>query len=254
MEEVKVQAIGVIPARLRSTRLEQKVLRLIAGRPMIQHVWERAKESGKLKDVIVACDDPSIKSCVQNFGGKAILTREDHPNGTSRVAEIAERERADVFINIQADEPMLRPEGIDQLVEAFEKDNQIEVATLGVRLDHREDYENPNVVKVVCDESGNALYFSRAPIPYFKNNTAGPRFYVKHLGIYGYRRDFLSQIVEWPAGDLENKEKLEQLRILEKGYKIRVLETEYDSLGVDTAEDLMMVEEKMKKYSRKSGV
>jgi len=248
-----VQAIGIIPARLKSTRLNEKVLHLIDGRPMIQHVWERAKEARRLQEVIVACDDPRILECVEGFGGKAILTRRDHPNGTARVAEIAQREEADVFINIQADEPMIHPDGIDRLVTVFETDDRIQMATLGVRLSDRMDYENPNVVKVVCDETGNALYFSRSPLPYYREKDASLFSFVKHLGIYGYRKKMLQQIVEWPAGDLEEKEKLEQLRILEKGYKICVLETPHDSFGVDTLEDLYVVEEQMKKISRKSG-
>jgi 3-deoxy-manno-octulosonate cytidylyltransferase (CMP-KDO synthetase) len=241
-----MKIVGVIPARLGSTRLAEKVLQRIHGRPMIQHVWEQAKQAEKLSDLVVACDDSRILLCVQNFGGKAILTRRDHPNGSSRVAEVALREQADVFINIQADEPMIHPQAIDQVAFAFEKDPEIEVATLAVCRFDQKDYENPNVVKVVFDEKGDALYFSRAPIPHFRGNTSGSFSYWKHLGIYGYRRNFLLQFVTWTAGGLEETEKLEQLRILERGFSIRVIETPYDSFSVDTQEDLEMVEERLR--------
>jgi len=242
-----MKSIGVIPARLGSTRLSEKVLRLLDGRPMIQHVWEQARRAKRLSDLIVACDDPRVEDCVKRFGGKTVLTRRDHPNGSSRVAEIAGREpAADILINIQGDEPMIHPAAIDQIVEAFEKDAAIDVATLAVPREDRRDYENPNVVKVVCDEKGDALYFSRASIPHYRNQPSGPAAYLKHLGIYGYRRDFLLQFVGWKAGTLEECEKLEQLRILERGFSIRVLETPYDSFSVDTQEDLNLVEAKLK--------
>jgi 3-deoxy-manno-octulosonate cytidylyltransferase (CMP-KDO synthetase) len=249
-----MKAIGVIPARLGSTRLAEKVLRLIDGRPMIQHVWERASKAKKLADVIVACDDDRIVDCVETAGGKVLLTRKDHPNGSSRVAEIAQREKADILINIQGDEPMIHPDGIDQIVEAFEKNPSLQVATLAVPRHDREDYLNPNVVKVVCDAKGNALYFSRSPIPHYRGQETGPVHYLKHLGIYGYRRDFLLKFVTWETGVLEDHEKLEQLRILEQGFDIRVIETLHDAFSVDTAEDLKLVESKIKSLSHKAGV
>lgn len=239
-----MRVVGVIPARLGSTRLQEKVLKLIDGKPMIQRVWERAKLAKKLDDLIVAGDDQRILDCIQTAGGKAMLTRADHPNGSSRVAEIASKVNADVFINIQGDEPMISPDVIDQLADCF-KDSSVEVATLAVRKTGAEDYENPNVVKVVCDAAGNALYFSRSPLPYYREKPADFSF-LKHLGLYGYHRDFLLKFVTWPAGKLEDFEKLEQLRILERGHKIRVLETGHDSWSVDTAEDLAVVEAKIK--------
>ena len=248
------KAIGVIPARLGSTRLAEKVLRLIQGKPMIQHVWERAVRAKKLDDLIVACDDARIAECVRSFGGKALLTRADHPNGSSRVAEVAAREAGDVFINIQGDEPMIHPAGIDQIVDAFNASPDISVATLAVRRNIRADYENPNVVKVICDEKGNALYFSRASIPHFRDSDSGPFSYLKHLGIYGYKKDFLIKFVSWKQATLEQQERLEQLRILEKGFPIRVIETPYDSFSVDTAEDLAAVESKLKSLSKEAGV
>ena len=246
------KAIGVIPARLGSTRLAEKVLRPIHGKPMIQHVWERASGARSLSDLIVACDDPRILDCVVSFGGKALLTRQDHPNGSSRVAEVASKREGDLFLNIQGDEPMMHPAGIDDLVEAMRNHPEIPVGTLAVRRNLDADYENPNVVNVVCSTGGNALYFSRSPLPYYreKNVSTGDACvaptYLKHLGIYGYRRDFLLQFVTWPIGFLEDREKLEQLRILERDFAIRVVETAYDSWSVDTAEDLRLVEAKLK--------
>jgi 3-deoxy-manno-octulosonate cytidylyltransferase (CMP-KDO synthetase) len=239
-----MKMIGVIPARLGSTRLAEKVLKPIDGKPMIQRVWERANGAQKLDALIVACDDARIVECVNAFGGRAELTRADHPNGSSRVSEIASRENADVFINIQGDEPMINPRAIDQLAGAF-SDTAVKVATLAVRKHDLEDYANPNVVKVVCDGAGDALYFSRSPLPYYREKPEQLSF-LKHLGIYGYRRDFLLQFVGWETGKLEDCEKLEQLRILERGFRIRVLETPHDSWSVDTAEDLAVVESKIK--------
>ncbi len=239
-----MKVVGVIPARLGSTRLQEKVLKLIDGKPMIQRVWERAKQARKIQDLIVACDDQRIADCIQKAGGKAMLTRADHPNGSSRVAEIAGKINADVLINIQGDEPMIDPGVIDQLADCF-ADASVEIATLAVRKRSREEYENPNVVKVVCDSLGNAIYFSRSPLPFYREMPADFSF-LKHVGIYGYRKEFLLQFVSWGAGVLENSEKLEQLRVLEKGRKIRVLETRHDSVSVDTAEDLAAVESQIK--------
>lgn len=244
-----MKIIGVIPARLGSTRLQEKVLKLIGGKPMIQHVWERSRRSKKIADLIVATDDARIKECVEGFGGKAMMTRADHPNGTSRAAEVAVRENADVFINIQGDEPLINPAVIDSLAASFE-DAQIHVATLAVRKTDAEDYENPNVVKVVTDEKGNALYFSRSPIPFYREKPAKNFSFLKHVGIYGYRKKFLLDFVTWKTGKLEDVEKLEQLRILERGFSIRVLETVYDSWSVDTAADLAVVEAKLKTGSQ----
>ena len=239
-----MKAIGVIPARLGSTRLAEKVLKPIGGRPMVQHVWERAKQAKKLSGLIVACDDKRIADCVESFGGRAMMTRADHPDGSSRVAEAAGREDADIFINIQGDEPLIHPAGIDQLVETLFQNTGLAAATLAVRRSDSEDYRNPNVVKVVCSEKGDALYFSRSPLPHFRD-PGQPFSYLKHLGIYGYRKNFLLDFVTWQPGNLERKEKLEQLRILERGIPLRVVETVYDSWSVDTAEDLELVERKI---------
>jgi 3-deoxy-manno-octulosonate cytidylyltransferase (CMP-KDO synthetase) len=241
-----MKIIGIIPARYGSTRLEAKVLRAIAGRPMIEHVFRRAKTALKLDDVLVACDDVRIKTCAEAAGATVWMTRTDHPNGTSRIAEVAAKVDADVFINIQGDEPLIHPENIDLLADVFLKHPEVRVATLAVPKDDPADYVNPGVVKVVCDEHGDALCFSRAPIPFYRDSAKRPG-YLKHLGIYGYRRDFLTSFVTWPSGRLEEAEKLEQLRILERGCKLRVVETVRESVSVDTAEDLMAVEKKMKR-------
>lgn len=239
------KAIGVIPARLGSTRLPEKILRPIAGKPMIQHVWECAKKAKKLETIVVACDDVRIQQCVERFGGTAFMTRADHLNGTSRIAEVMGHFKHDWVINIQGDQPLVDPKALDEMVSIFEVSPKTEVLTFAVRLTDRKAYENPNVVKVVCDVGGNALYFSRAMIPFFQGKQLGEFSFLKHLGVYGYRRDFLLQFAGWETGVLENIEKLEQLRILERGRSIRVIETKYDFISVDTGEDLKEVESRL---------
>jgi len=241
-----MRAIGVIPARLGSTRLKEKVLRPLCGRPMIYHVWKRVSQARKLSEVMVACDDPRVAACVEAFGGKAVMTRPDHPNGSSRIAEAAEKIKADILINIQGDEPLIHPEDIDSLVEAMESEPSLPVATLAVCKCDPEEFDNPGVVKVVCSRTGDALYFSRSPIPHYREGKGKDFFYWKHLGIYGYRKEFLLDFVSWNSGMLENTEKLEQLRILEQGVRIRVVETPHDSFSVDTEEDVALVESKLK--------
>ncbi len=239
------KALGVIPARLGSTRLPEKILREIAGKPMIQRVWECAKKAKKLEDVVVACDDARIQKCVEGFGGKAFMTRADHPNGTSRIAEVMGQFKHDWVINIQGDQPLVDPAALDEMVSIFETSPKTEVLTFAVRMTDKASYENPNVVKVVCDAEGDALYFSRATVPFFQGKQDCGFSFLKHLGVYGYRRDFLLQFVAWESGVLERIEKLEQLRILERGRSIRVIETKYDFISVDTEEDLKEVESRL---------
>lgn len=246
-----IKIAGVIPARLGSTRLSEKVLKLINGRPMIEWVWKRAAQAKKLGELVIACDDKRIVECVEGFGGKAMMTDPNHPNGSCRVAEAASKMKADVFINIQGDEPLMQPQGIDQLAALFEQKPEARVATLAVRKNSEEEYLNPNVVKVVCGQDGNALYFSRSPLPYYREKPAQGISFLKHLGIYGYRREFLLEFVTWKPGVLENLEKLEQLRILERGIPLQVIETAADSMSVDTAEDLAAVEAQMKQGAAK---
>lgn len=244
-----MKIIGVIPARLGSTRLEAKVLRPLNGVPMIQHVWQQAKRAAKLEDLIVACDDQAIFDCVEGFGGKAVMTRADHPNGSSRIAEVLKDCDCGAAVNIQGDEPLIEPENIDLIAQAFIEDESCEVATLAVRKTECEAWLDPNVVKVVCGLNGNALYFSRAPIPFVRDEKNKDVSFLKHVGIYGYRKDVLLRFAEWPAGKLEVIEKLEQLRILEQGVSIRVIETSHDSVSVDTEADAQNVEAILKKQS-----
>lgn len=234
--------VGVIPARLESTRLARKMLRNILGKSLIQRTYENAQKAATLADVIVACDDEEIKLAVEAFGGKAWLTDKNHTSGTSRIAEVARKVNADVVINIQGDEPLMDSSAIDLLASAFTGPTDFHVATLAVSKKEEAEYRNPNVVKVVKDDDDFALYFSRSPIPHFRDHPF--REFLKHLGIYAYTRSFL--LDEWhllrPSG-LEESEKLEQLRILDNGFKIKVLLTTKDSVGVDTEEDLRKVEE-----------
>lgn len=240
-----MKALGVIPARLGSTRLPEKILRSIGGKPMIQHVWERAKKAERLEEVVVATDDARILKCVEAFGGKAFMTRKDHPNGTSRIAEVMGHFKQDLVINIQGDQPLVDPKSLDEMVNIFKNARDVEMLTLAVRMKDNASFENPNVVKVVCDGKGDALYFSRAAIPFSQGTQRCAFSFLKHLGVYGYRRDFLLEFISWGPGVLENIEKLEQLRVLERGRSIRVIETEYDFISVDTEEDLLEVERRL---------
>ena len=241
-----MKVIGIIPARLGSTRLANKVLLSIAGKPMIQHVWEQAKQIHGLDGIWIACDDVKIADAAAKFGGKFIMTRADHPNGTSRIAEAldklkAEKIEADVVINIQGDQPLLDAAAIERLADIFKQSADLQMATLAIRSNSAEEYRNPNVVKMVCDENHKALYFSRSPLPFWRDSQKTPEFW-KHIGIYGYRRDFLKKFVCWPIGRLEQLEKLEQLRVLERGVAIQIVEAKQDFISVDTAEDLKQAE------------
>lgn len=234
----------VIPARYASTRLPGKPLALIAGKPMIQHVVERAQEAKSPDKVLVATDHPEVAEKVKTFGGEVILTSPDHPTGTDRLAEVAAAfTTAEVIINVQGDEPMIDPLVIDQLAEAFRQEPHLDMATLACPLEEEEEQET-SVVKVVFDQKGYALYFSRSLIPYPRNRQeACPAW--KHIGIYAYRRDFLLTYAGLAPTPLEKSESLEQLRALEHGYKIKVLTTNFKSLGVDTPEDLARVNQLM---------
>ena len=212
---------------------------------MVQHVYERARQAKLVTRVVVATDDERIVGAVRTFGGEALMTRADHRSGTERMAEVASHIPAEIYVNVQGDEPLIEPAAIDTAVEAM-NDHSVRVATLCVPITHAEDIRNPNVVKVVTDFEGNALYFSRAPIPWVRDPgdaEAGTLRHFKHLGIYVFRRDALLEFPTLPPGELERLEKLEQLRLLENCIPIRVVETEYDSVSVDTPEDVTRVEE-----------
>jgi len=232
---VQTRILGVIPARFASSRFPGKALTLIAGKPMLQHVYERACQARYLSKVIIATDDERIRDAARKFSAPVQMTRADHASGTDRVAEVAESDSAEVIVNIQGDEPLIDPNAIDGAVFGLLEDDQAPMATLAKRIEFSAEVTNPNVVKVVSDLSGNAIYFSRCPIPYVRE---GGAVHFKHIGLYVYRRDFLLAYSGLPVGPLERAERLEQLRALENGYRVRVIETDYESLGVDTPEDL----------------
>lgn len=236
--------LGVIPARYASTRLPGKPLKEICGYPMIQWVYERCKKSN-LDRVVVATDSEDVYKIVKSFNGDVVLTKKEHKNGTSRIGEVCEKILDyDIIINIQGDEPLIEPEMINILIESFKKDNELSVATLKHKIKDKKDIENPNCVKVITDKNDYAIYFSRSVIPYPRN--INEDLYYKHIGIYGYKREFIKKYIEMESTPLENSESLEQLRVLENGYKIKVLETKYEIVGVDTEEELNRVREIIK--------
>lgn len=232
---------GVIPARYASTRLPVKLLRTILGKTLIQWTWENVSKAKLLDMIIVACDDIRIKEEVEKFGGKAVMTSVAHNSGTDRILEVIRSINADIVINIQADEPLMHPAIIDSLAQEMMNNKKTVMATVKKKIEDDTDLENSSVVKVVCDKDGCALYFSRYAIPHYRDKYAHKVFY-KHLGIYAYKKDFLYTFKNLPTSYLEEAEKLEQLRALEAGYKIKVIETQFDSWGVDTEEDLLKVE------------
>lgn len=234
-----MKAIAIIPARLGSTRLERKVLREIAGRPMLAWVYDAAKTSGLLDEVIVATDSDEILEVCRRHGWSARMTSAAHQSGTDRVHEVAQSVPADVYVNVQGDEPLARPEHLQVLL-ALMAQPGVAVGTLKTPA-RGYDIINPSAVKVVTDLAGRALYFSRAAIPFDRDGTEQVRYF-KHLGFYAYRKDALDRFVKWPQSELEIAERLEQLRFLENGVAIHVAETPYDTVGVDTEEDLRRVE------------
>lgn len=231
----------VIPARYASKRLPGKPLLRTTGKYLVQHVYERASEARRADVVVVATDDPRIEAAVKSFGGQVIRTRRDHPSGTDRVAEVARQLDADILVNLQGDEPLIDPGDLDRLPDLLDRDSDAEVATLATPFASAEQWRDPNCVKVVCDQKGRALYFSRSPIPHVRDGepdfqAAPPRFLL-HLGLYAYRRHFLLHLANTPPATLEKMEKLEQLRILSMGRKIHVGMARSPSFGVDTLED-----------------
>lgn len=240
-----MKILAVIPARYASTRLPGKPLVSIAGKPMIERVWERARQASRVSHVIVATDDERIAKAVKAFGGEALLTRADHRSGTERVAEVAAAHPdAEILVNVQGDMPLIEPAAIDAGIEAVRGEEDVKVGTLAVPITNPAEIMDPNVVKTVLDFDGNALYFSRAPIPWVRDRQ-GPVHakHLKHLGLYVFRRDALLEFATFPQGDLERIEQLEQLRWLENGYRIRVEETEYKTVEVDTPEDVKRAEQ-----------
>lgn len=242
-----MNVVGVIPARYSSTRFEGKVLADVLGKPMLQHVWERAKESSLLDDLIIACDDDRVAKVAKEFGAKVAMTAKGHVCGTDRIAEVVNPLDVKIVINIQGDEPIIHTTMIDNIARALLADKTISMVTIIKRIDKPEIINDPNVVKVVVDKNNFALYFSRASIPYYmpSSEIKFPVYY-KHIGLYGYTKDFLFTYKSLPASNLEKMERLEQLRVLEEGFRIKTIETKYDTIGVDTPEDLEKVKEYLK--------
>lgn len=231
--------LGVIPARYGSTRFEGKPLELIHGKPMIEWVYKRSLSSN-LDKVVVATDDERIEKVVKGFGGEVIMTSNSHETGTDRIAEVASHYKDfDVIINVQGDEPLIEASMINSLITPFLEEKELKMATLKYKLSHMDDVNNPNIVKVITDKNDYAIYFSRNPIPFPRK--LNEDIYYKHIGVYAYKRDFVLEYAKMPQTALEISESLEQLRVLENGYKIKVLETTHKVLGVDTPEDLVKV-------------
>ncbi|KXS45898.1 MAG: 3-deoxy-manno-octulosonate cytidylyltransferase (CMP-KDO synthetase) [Candidatus Frackibacter sp. T328-2] len=242
MESKRV--VGIIPARYASTRLPGKPLVDIRGKPMVQHVYERTSKAAVLDEVVVATDDERIKEAVLNFGGEVVMTSKNHQTGTDRLAEAARDIEADVIVNVQGDEPLIAPEMIEEAVRPLLNSEEVVMGTLKKRIKDLTELKNSNLVKVVTDQNDYALYFSRAPIPFLREDREGIDFY-KHIGLYAYQKEFLLDFAQMESTTLEQMESLEQLRALENGYRIKVVETKYSSIGVDTEEDLVKVREMM---------
>jgi 3-deoxy-manno-octulosonate cytidylyltransferase (CMP-KDO synthetase) len=237
------EVVGIIPARYDSKRLPGKPLALIHDQPMIQHVYQRAAQATTLERLVVATDDSRIQKAVVQFGGEVLMTSSEHQSGTDRVAEAARQLMLTddaIVVNIQGDEPLLKAEMLDSLVHNLQKNIEVTMATLAYPDTDNKDLIDPGVVKVVLDTKGRALYFSRSPIPAFRDRSSPPPYY-KHLGFYGYRNGFLQEFTKLSPGVLEKVEKLEQLRALEHGFSISVVITPFDSISVDTPEDLARV-------------
>jgi len=237
-----MKAAVVMPARLASTRLPNKLLCDVCGKTVLQRAYENASRSKNASVVVIACDDEALMENARSFGGKAYMTSKDHQSGTDRIAELLPVIDADIIINVQADEPLLDVSIIDMLIDAMRKDTTASMATAVIPIKDVQDAQNPNVVKVVLDNNDFAVYFSRAAIPFDRDATVGVPFY-KHFGIYGYRKEFLRGYKSMPASYLEKFEKLEQLRAISNGHKIKVIRAEIDSVGVDTQSDLDRVRE-----------
>lgn len=238
--------IAVIPARYESSRFPGKPLAMINNKPMIQWVYEKVKKVDEIKDVYVATDDDRILNAVMNFGGKVIMTSKNHKSGSDRINEAINKiaDDIDIVLNIQGDEPMIKIEMIKTLISAF-NDDSVYMATLKKKLYSENDINNPNIAKVITDIYDNAIYFSRSTIPFNRDNI-GNIGYFKHIGVYGYTKEFLVKFASLDQGNLEVIEQLEQLRAIENGYKIRVIETEHDSIGVDLPEHISKVENLIK--------
>jgi 3-deoxy-manno-octulosonate cytidylyltransferase (CMP-KDO synthetase) len=234
--------LGVIPARYASSRFPGKALEKIGSKTMLEHVYERVSMARYLSSVVIATDDDRIYAEARRFRAQVMMTRSDHLSGTDRVAEVASAHpQAELIVNVQGDEPLIDPSAIDAAILPMVDDSDTPMGTLAKRIEDPHEITDPNVVKVVTDLEGLALYFSRSPIPHVRADARGVGIFLKHIGLYVYNRDFLLGYSALPVGPLEKTERLEQMRALENGYRIRVVETEYESLGVDTPADLARV-------------
>ncbi|MFW6007384.1 MAG: 3-deoxy-manno-octulosonate cytidylyltransferase [Halanaerobiales bacterium] len=246
-----MEIAAVIPARYQSNRFPGKPLAEIAGIPMINRVYKRVKQVNSLNQVIVATDDKRIYKTVVNNGGRARMTSSEHKSGTDRIAEVARDLDCDIIVNVQGDEPLIKPEMITQAIRPFFNNNELKMSTLKKKIQDKSEINDSNIVKVVTDLNDNALYFSRLSLPFFRNET-GIDVY-KHIGLYVFTRDFLLKYTEMEPTPLESTESLEQLRVLENGYRIKVIETEYSSTGVDVPEDIKKVEKILAKKGDLAG-
>ncbi len=242
-ESEKPRVIAVIPARSASTRFPNKIIAPVLGHPLVYHTWRRASEATLVDRVIVAIDDASVADALAPYDMDLIMTRADHATGTDRIAEVMEHVDGDIVVNLQGDEPAIDPRVIDEAIRPLLADSTLAMSTARRKLTDEKAIADPNVVKVVCDQTGNALYFSRLPIPYFRDATQfdATQDYWQHIGLYVYRRNFLLNYGTLPQTPLERAEKLEQLRVLEHGYKIAVITTDYAAIGVDVPADLAQV-------------
>jgi len=236
--------LAFIPSRYGSSRFPGKPLAMIAGKPMIQHVCSCASNCQDVSDVYVATDDERIYKCVEDFGGKAVMTKDKHPSGTDRIAEAVEKlglSDEDIIVNIQGDQPVFEPSVISEMVKPLIDDETIPMSTLKYRINNPAEIDNSNIVKVVTDINDYAIYFSRSTIPFYREDSSDGQYY-KHLGFYAYRKEFILEFSRLPGGKLESAEKLEQLRAIENGFKIKVIEAGSDSIEVDAPEDVIKVE------------
>ena len=242
-----MKTVGVIPARFASTRFPAKVLAVLGGKTVIQRVWEKAKQCRYLDQVLIACDHADVMKQALGFGAEAVMTDPNHPSGSDRIAEAIGQLPYDLVVNIQGDEPFIDPQTIDDLVIALKNDTHCPMGTVIKEIITDEEFLDRNVVKCVVDHNGYALYFSRSPIPYNRNAEVpqGMKRY-KHLGIYAYRKEFLLQYKDWPKSMLEGVEQLEQLRVLEQGHRIKTVTTKYESIAIDTPDDLKRAEQWLK--------
>jgi 3-deoxy-manno-octulosonate cytidylyltransferase (CMP-KDO synthetase) len=241
---IRPRILAVIPARYASTRFPGKIIAPLAGKPLVLHAYERALEASLVSEALIATDDEKVVEALSPFGATVMMTRKDHPSGTDRLAEVAGKVSADILVNVQGDEPLIDPHTIDATIQPLLDHSDVAMATARRRITRTEQINDPNAVKVVCDRNGRALYFSRARIPFIRDtadSAAAAECYWEHVGLYVYRREFVLEYARMPQTPLEKLEKLEQLRVLENGLPIAVVDTEYESIGVDTPEDLERV-------------